>query len=102
MIYEKLHALLTHYLAKENTTDELLAFQTQFTVLFDFFRAELKDEVGLQALELLDEMYMALDAYEPNAEIRACERYCIDAPTLMHKLQTVARKLPRPAREPIP
>lgn len=93
MIYEKIETLLLHYLYKENLKEEIIEFRNQFEAIFDCFRNELRKEVGTKKYELLDEIYMFFDSYEPNEEIRAYEKYCIDEVTLMQKIKMFYIKL---------
>lgn len=93
MIYEKLDKLFTHYLYKENSKDEISAFRNQFEVIFSFFRDEIEDEVGTTNYELLDDIYMAFDSYEPDENIRACDKYCIGEAELMDKIRKIYKKI---------
>ena len=93
MIYEKIKSLISHYLCKENSIEEIMEFQKQFEVLFDFFRKELIDEIGMEKYELLDNIYYSFDQYEPNEKIREKENYCIDEITLMQKIKEIYVKL---------
>lgn len=87
MIFEKLQKLFSHYLYKENSEEEIAEFQKQFEVIFDTFRQELRAEVGEIKYEMLDQIYMLFDSYEPSEDIRINDKYCIDQKTLMAKIE---------------
>lgn len=93
VIFEKIEGLILHYICKENSKEEISEFQKQFEVLFDYFREELVDEIGTEKYELLDDIYLAFDQYEPNEIIREEENYCIDEFTLIRKIKKIYEKL---------
>lgn len=93
MIFEKIDSLISYYLYKENSTEEIMEFQKQFEVLFDFFRKELINEIGTEKYELLDSIYLAFDRYEPDEKIREAENYCIDDFTLILTIKEIYAKI---------
>ena len=89
MIFEKLQKLFSHYLYKENSEEEIAEFQKQFEVIFDTFRQELRAEVGEIKYEMLDQIYMTFDSYEPDENMRLNDKYCIDQKTLMARIKEI-------------
>lgn len=93
MIYNRILKLLSYYLCKENTKEELLEFRNQFEELYDTYRDELYDEIGQYKYELLDDIYMIFDSYEEEEAIREYDQNCIDEVTLLSRIKIVFEKL---------
>lgn len=93
MIFEKISELFSHYLSKEISKDEISSFQAQFELLFDSFRDEIENEIGKVNYELLDDIYMAFDSYEPDENIRVDDKHCIDEAELLDKIREIYKKI---------
>ncbi len=93
MIFEKINKLLAFYLQKNVSKEDVVEFQTCFEVIFSSFRDEIEDEVGIENYEVLDEMYLIFDAYEPDQNIRSYDNHCLDEQTVMSKIREMYKKL---------
>ncbi len=93
MIFDKIKKLFSYYLYKENTEEEIVEFRIQYEVIFDCFRQEIIDEIGTKKYEILDDIYMIFDSYEPDEKIRINEGYCINETTLMYRVKELYEKI---------
>lgn len=93
VIFEKNNKLLAFYLQKNVSKEDVVEFQTCFEVIFSSFRDEIEDEVGIENYEVLDEMYLIFDAYEPDQNIRSYDNHCLDEQTVMSKIREMYKKL---------
>lgn len=83
MIFKKIELLFSRYFHKDNSPEELTVFRTEFETIFDYFRDELEAELGRKRFELLYEIYMIFDMYEPDENIRENDNHCIDEERLL-------------------
>ncbi len=81
--------MFSHYLYRNNSKEELEAFRNQYEMIFDTFRSELIDETGTERYELLDDIYMLFDLYEPDKRIREQESFCIDETELIRRIKSI-------------
>ncbi|MBI9051171.1 MAG: hypothetical protein JEZ00_17240 [Anaerolineaceae bacterium] len=93
MIYEKLVQIISHYINKELSMDEILAFKNQFEVIYSNFTNELEKEIEIEKYEILDSIYMHFDSNEPNEQIRENDQYCIDENELIDNIKDTYNKL---------
>lgn len=93
VIFEKINNLLTFYLQKNVSKEDVVEFQTYFEVIFSSFRDEIENEVGIENYEVLDEMYLIFDAYEPDENIRSSDNHCLDEQAVISKIREMYKKL---------
>ena len=65
---------------------DILSFRDEYDDLIDNNRNILISEIGEYKYELLDDIYMILEMYEEDENIRKIEKYCIDEHQLMKKI----------------
>ncbi len=93
MISQKLFGISRYYSEQEKSPEEITSFCNQYDVIFSNFISELQNEVDEFTFGILDEIFMICDSYEPNAEIRKVENYCIDELELQKKVRLALKKL---------
>ncbi len=93
MIREKLIELSRYYTNQVRSKDELMAFCNQYDVIYSNFTNELENECSNELFELLDDIFILCDSYEPNDDIRQGEPYCIGEDELQNEVISVLDKI---------
>lgn len=85
--------LIDKYNSKDLSIEDILTFRDEYDDLIDYNRDAIILETGKSNYELLDDIYMDLEMYEENAEIRNNEQYCIDEHQLLKRISDKYLKL---------
>ncbi len=73
-------------ISEKISVKDILSFRDEYDDLIDNNRNILISEIGPYKYELLDDVYMILEMYEEDENIRKIEKYCIDEHQLMKKI----------------
>lgn len=93
MIKKKLNELIEHYILEERTKGEIASFCNQYDIIFSNFSDELFNEVNYEIYNIFEEIYMIVDLYEPDLNIRNSEPYCLNEDEVIEKIKLLFKKI---------
>lgn len=93
MSYKKLTVIIKEFIESDSYAEVAETFCNNYMDTYFDERDNLESEVDKHTLELLDDINMFCDSYEPNKAIRASDSYCIDEETLRKKVLDIYTKI---------
>ncbi len=91
--YEKLLNIVENYISSNTNTEVAEKFCNEFMEEFYSIQDILEKEVEQHIYELFDDINLICDSYEPNAEIRENDKYCVDEIDLRNKVRLIYQKM---------
>ena len=93
IIINLIKIFIDKYNSKDLSLEDILTFREEYDDLIDYNRDTIITEIGKSNYELLDDIYMDLELYEENIDIRNNEKYCIDEHQLLKRISEKYMKL---------
>lgn len=93
--YNKILDLVRDYINGNINKEISQKFCDEFMDMFYAERDVLEKEVSKEVYEILDDLNLVCDSYEPNAQIREMDRYCIDEISLRNRVVELYKKTMR-------
>lgn len=86
MEFEHMLETIKHFISNETTTADCERFTEYYMDRFYDLTDLLESEVPKQIFEILDDINLICDAYEPHIGIRNNDKHCIDESQLKEKV----------------
>ncbi len=93
MKYKKLIDLVENYINSNISEEVSQKFCNEFMDVFYADQDDLEKEVSQEVYEIFDDLNLVCDSYEPNAQIRETDKYCIDEMSLKNKVVELYKKI---------
>ena len=93
IIINLIKIFIDKYNSKDLSLEDILTFREEYDDLIDYNRDTIIAEIGKSNYELLDDIYMDLEMYEENIDIRKKEKYCIEEQQLLKRISEKYMKL---------
>ncbi len=93
MKHRKLLKLMSDFINDDVNEKKAETFCNEFMDDYYNFQDDLEHELMQDICEMFDDVNVVCDSYEPNAEIRNMDRYCINEIVLRDKVVEIYKKI---------